>query len=166
VAKANANIAFMGDSITDYWSLPTTNLGVAGNSTLQMLDRFSSQVLGHGYRAVVILGGTNDLRYVVGPYVPEVNVALKNIESMASLAEAAGIEVVLCTLPPIQDETPRVVLINQGIAALAAAHQYKLVDYYTPMADHPEYFYDQVHPNAAGYAVMQAALTEVIPLDY
>jgi hypothetical protein len=64
----------MGDSITQSWHLPDHNAGVAGQTTVQMLDRFNVDILGHGFKRVVILGGTNDIRpptehldCVVGP---------------------------------------------------------------------------------------------------
>jgi lysophospholipase L1-like esterase len=168
ITQANANIAFMGDSITNSWWLPKTNFGVPGDTTSQMLARFPGQVIGHGYKAVVILGGTNDIRTVHLPIGPATATAISKIQAMAALAEADGQQVILCLIPPIQNEADysRVVYFNQAIAALAAEHNYKLVDYYTPMAGHPDYFSDQLHPNDAGYFVMQTALTGVLPLDY
>jgi lysophospholipase L1-like esterase len=167
-SRVNPNIAFMGDSITNYWSLPVTNLGVPGNTTTQMLARFPAEVLGNNYKAMVLLGGTNDVRVVHQPIGPVVDTAISNISEMASQAEANNLEVVLCLIPPIQIETDtvRVEALNTAIQALAAEHNYKLRDYYTPMVGHPEYFKDTLHPNAQGYAVMQKALAVVIPLDY
>jgi lysophospholipase L1-like esterase len=38
-----------------------------------------------------------------------------------------------------------------------------VVDYFTPMVGHPESFQsDGIHPNSAGYAVMEAALAAVV----
>ncbi|HEY6767724.1 MAG TPA: hypothetical protein VI386_23470 [Candidatus Sulfotelmatobacter sp.] len=39
---------------------------------------------------------------------------------------------------------------------------YLLVDYYTPLVGHPEDFKDGIHPNAAGYVLMEAALSAVL----
>ena len=164
IPRANSNIAFMGDSITAFWWLPKANLGVYGNTTTQMLARFPEEVLGHGYRAVVILGGTNDIR---GTYTPaEQTLAISNIGQMAAMAEKEGMEVILCEIPPIRGETERVVPFNAALASYAAEHGYKLVNYYAPMAGHPEYFRDGLHPNDLGYFAMQSVLTPVIPLDY
>jgi len=163
---ANSNIAFMGDSITNYWSLPATNFGVPGNTTTNMLDRFSGEVLGHGYKAVVILGGSNDIRNVNTSVDEEVATVVANLQAMAEDARKDNFVVVLCDLPPIANDDARVVPLNAAITSLAKANKYRLVDYYTPMAGHPEYFKDGLHPNDSGYAVMAAALSEVLPLDY
>jgi lysophospholipase L1-like esterase len=166
VFHANANIAFMGDSITQFWSLPASNLGVAGNDTTQMLARFPAEVSGHSYRAVVILGGTNDVRITTLPIEREVDSAIANIQTMASMAESQNLIVVLCTIPPMTGADDRVQALNAKIAALAEQNHFKLVDYYTPMAGHPEYFKDGIHPNDAGYLVMKTALAGVMPLSY
>ena len=164
--RANANIAFMGDSITALWWLPRTNLGVYGNTTTQMLARFPGQISGHSYKAVVILAGTNDVRIISTPIQQVVNTATGNIEKMAALAEANKLDVVLCMIPPIQGLDSRVQALDTAITALAQQHQYKVVDYYTPMVGHPEYFHDGEHPNDRGYFVMESALTPVMPLNY
>ncbi len=166
VAHANRNIAFMGDSITNFWWLPETNYGVPGDVTSQMLARFPSQVLGHHYKAVVILGGTNDMRHKTQTVPQEVDLAISNLQAMAAMAESEKMVVVLCTIPPIRNLNERVVPLNQAIEALAQEHHYKLVDYFTPMVGHPEYFRDGLHPSDEGYFVMQQALAKVLPLDY
>jgi lysophospholipase L1-like esterase len=164
--KANANIAFMGDSITFRWTLPTTNFGISGNTTAQMRFRYKGDVIGHGYKAVVILGGTNDLLHISLPLDQAISAAVINLQAMAEEAEADNIHVVLCEIPPIVNLDDQVVPLNQAIAAMAKAHSYPLVDYYTPMVGHPEYFIDGIHPTTAGYAVMQQALAQVLPIDY
>jgi len=164
--QANANIAFMGDSITAFWWLPKSNLGVYGNTTDQMLARYPSEIPSHGYKAIVILGGTNDVRVPSVPIQQAVDAAMNGIEQMAALADQENLEVVLCKIPPIQDLDSRVVALNTQIESFAQQHNYKLVDYYTPMIGHPEYFRDGEHPNDQGYFVMQRVLTPVVPLDY
>ena len=166
VPQANANIAFMGDSITAFWWLPKSNLGVYGDTTGQMLARYPSEVANHGFKAIVILGGTNNVRVATTPIQEEVAAAMSGIEQMATLAEQENLEVVLCLIPPIEGLDSRVVALNTQIASYAQQHSYRLVDYYTPMAGHPEYFRDGEHPNDQGYFVMQPVLTRVIPLNY
>jgi lysophospholipase L1-like esterase len=162
--KANANIAFMGDSITSYWTLPTTNLGVPGDTTAQMLSRFQAEVIGHGYKTVVILAGTNDVRNENYTAQEETAIAIPNIEQMASLGAAAKMTVVLCSIPPILNLPGRAEVLNAEIVRLAKAHGYLYVDYFTPLNHHPEYFKDNLHPNAQGYDVMQVALEGVISI--
>lgn len=165
---ANPNIAFIGDSITNYWSLPATNLGVPGDTTTMMLARFPSEVLGHDYKVVVILGGTNDIRNIYASLDKEVATAIANIGNMAAQAQKAKLIVVLCSVPPVEsaDEAGRPEALNAQIAKLAKAQGYLYVDYYTPMAGHPEYFKDELHPNGEGYAVMKAALEKVVSLTF
>ena len=161
-ATLNRTTVFMGDSITAWWPLPYNNRGIGGQRSSDMLARFSNDVLGHGYARVVILAGTNDIWFPI----PESDQAVQQIEAMAQMARAAGIEVVLCEIPPIilnQGEYyPAEVSLNAAIADFAMTNGYLLVDYYTPMFGHPEYFNDGVHPTAAGYAVMEAALSSVV----
>jgi lysophospholipase L1-like esterase len=156
----NNTSVFMGDSITEGWPLPDHNEGIYGQTTAQMLARFNTDVIGHGYKRVVILGGTNDVN------IPQVNVSdvAVNLDAMATMAEASGIEVILCKLPPINQSnlTERLTSVNQEITNLAQSKGLLLVDYFTPLSGHPEFFKDGVHPNAMGYAVMEDALSEVV----
>jgi len=156
----NSTTIFMGDSITQYWQLPEHNAGVAGQTTVQMLDRFNADVLGHGFKRVVILGGTNDIRLQQSP-----STVLLDLDAMGTMAQAAGIEVILCTLPPIpgqNDLRDQVTFVNQEITALVRLRGFQLVDYFTPMAGHPEYFIDGLHPDKLGYAVMETSLSTVV----
>ena len=93
---ANPHDAFMGDSITEGWTLPTVNLGIHGQTTAQMLERFPRQVPGHGYTTVFILGGTNDTLLHLDPQE-----TIANLGRMVDLAQAAKIEPVLSEIPPI-----------------------------------------------------------------
>jgi lysophospholipase L1-like esterase len=156
----------MGDSITALWFLPKSNLGISGNTTTQMLNRFSRDIATREYKAVIILGGTNDVRTLSRPIEDEVRTASSNIEQMAAIAEQRNLAVVLCGIPPIRGQNARVETLNAAIASLAEKHQYRYVDYYAPMTGHPEYFKDGVHPNDHGYMVMQGTLTGVLPLNF
>src|SRR5271170_4172388 len=153
--------AFMGDSITRYWTVPGANLGVSGNTTAQMLARYPTDVPGRGFRVFVLLGGTNDLLQ----HKP-VESAIANIAAMAQQAKAAGMVVVLCELPPDYEDPPVLLPwtleLNGLIKELAKSEGYLLVDYFDPMIGHPEYFRDKLHPNAEGYQVMDEALIPVL----
>src|SRR6185437_2711731 len=66
--ESSARVVFMGDSITDFWHLEHNfgtrdyiNRGISGQTTPQMLLRFMADVVALKPKAVVILGGTNDL---------------------------------------------------------------------------------------------------------
>ena len=150
----NRTTVFMGDSITAYWSLPYHNAGISSQTTDQMLDRFASDVLGHYYKRAVILGGTNDTR--LDSFVA--SDVIENLSKMTAIAESAGIEVILCTVPPNFSDArseERVVDLNQQIVALTAAKGLLLVDYFSVLAGCPDYFIDGIHPNEFGYAAME-----------
>jgi acyl-CoA thioesterase I len=164
--KADVHIAFLGDSITQGWKYPAVNLGIHGNTTAQMLDRFPREVPGHGYTTVVILGGTNDVLTSVAP-----ETTIHNLETLAEDTLAQHAQPVLCEIPPIfhdydpkdpRDFSPAVKELNRRIAALAAMHGWKLVDYYGALAGHPEFSSDGVHMKRRGYNAMHDAAVKVL----
>jgi lysophospholipase L1-like esterase len=55
-----------------------------------------------------------------------------------------------------------VVQVNAAIKQLANQNGYLVVDYYTPLLNDPQDFPDGLHPNAAGYAIMEQALAGVV----
>jgi acyl-CoA thioesterase I len=157
IFKADPHTAFLGDSITQLWWYPTSNLGYHGDTTARMLKRFPSELPNHGYTTVVILAGTNDILLDVDP-----NLTIQNLEKLAQLVVDQHAEPILCEIPPIfhgwpgdtRNHMPSVLELNRRIAQLAAEHHWKLVDYYTPLATHPNYFIDGVHPTRTGYVIM------------
>jgi lysophospholipase L1-like esterase len=164
--KADPHIAFLGDSITQLWWYPTANLGLSGDTTAKMLARFPLMVPSHGYTTVVLLGGTNDVLLGIAP-----DETLRNLEELARQTVQQHAEPVLCTLPPIfhswvpgdiKDYKPQVLELNRRIAQLAVEHDWKLVDFYTPLANHPGYATDGVHMKRSGYLVMVVALHRVL----
>lgn len=161
-ASLNNTTVFVGDSITHFWPMPAHNAGISGQKTSEMLDRFSRDVLGRGYKRVVILGGTDDI--ILPPH--DLSIVPVNLKAMAAMARDAGIEVVLCELPPItwggNDMNPQVASVNETIRALANEKGYLLVEYDKSMSGHPEYFHDGVHPTSLGYAVMETVLSEAV----
>jgi lysophospholipase L1-like esterase len=164
----NPTTAFLGDTVTANWRMPDHNLAVSGQRTQDMLASFNRQVLNHGYTRVVILAGTTDLAASPNESpdraVTQVTTQVAaQIAAMARIARDAGIEPVLCTIPPIlgvDEET--VASLNAAIADLALHNHYRLVDFYTPMYGHSDYFLDAVHPSREGYSVMERALASAI----
>lgn len=188
-AAANAALAenplvvFMGDSLTDGWDDTNPGFftacryacrGISGQVTAQMLSRFRADVLDLSPVAVVILAGSNDVACNNGFVAPEHIVG--NIASMAELAEAHGIRPILCSVlpagrfpwrPDITDVTGKLRDLNARLRLYAAEKGYTWVEYYEALATpdgsmRPEYTQDGVHPNAAGYAVMERIVTPVL----
>ena len=162
VISADSDVAFLGDSITKGWDYPRANFGIFGNTTAQMLTRFGQIVPGHNYRQVVILGGTNDVLLKVNS-----DETINNLETLGEKTVKENSEPVLCEIPPIfhnyipadkKNYMPAVIDLNRQIVLLAQRHQWKLVDYYTPLINHPNYLADGVHMKRRGYLVMEAAL--------
>ena len=109
--KDEQRVVFMGDSITDSWDdpkyggffpgKPYINRGISGQTTPQMLIRFRADVIALKPKVVVILAGTNDIAGNTGPMSLE---AIEdNLISMAELARANKIRVVLASVLPISD---------------------------------------------------------------
>jgi lysophospholipase L1-like esterase len=176
-------VVFMGDSITDAWGRqygqffpgkPYVNRGISGQTTPQMLIRFRPDVIALKPKAVVILAGTNDLSGNTGPMTLDETEG--NLMSMAELAKANGIQVVLSAVMPVCDyirpQTARrppekIVALNKWIKDYAASNGFVYLDYYTPMIDDAamlkkELTYDGLHPNEAGYAIMMPAAQKAI----
>jgi lysophospholipase L1-like esterase len=161
--QLNDSSVFVGASIIQFWPMPVHNAGGAGQTTSQVLARFQAAVTGHGYVRVILLCGTNDV--VQG--LPDLARAITdNLRAMDQIAKDAGLQVVLGELPPatsggvVYDST--MAKIDASIAQLANERHDVVVDFYTPMLGHPEYFNDGVHPNAAGYAVMESAVAAAV----
>ena len=172
-----------GDSITRNWAgLDQAWLdehhfvgrGISGQTTMQMLPRFRSDVIELHPEYAVILAGANDIARNNG-YI-SVEHIFGNLVSMVELARANGIKPVMCTLCPareigwhrrVGDPRPQIAQLNELIKAYAAEQGIPLVDYHSVMRGpddgmDPRYERDAVHPNLAGYKVMEKALLEVL----
>ncbi|CAD5250613.1 MULTISPECIES: SGNH/GDSL hydrolase family protein [unclassified Imperialibacter] len=181
-AKGENRVVFMGNSITEGWSRvnpeffegkPYVNRGISGQTTPQMLVRFRADVIDLKPVVVVILAGTNDIAGNTGPSTLEM--IADNIYSMAELARANGIKVVLSSVVPAYDypwkpgmePAPKIVALNKMIKAYADKNKIVYVDYFSAMADDrdglpKEMAEDGVHPTKAGYNVMEPLVEAAI----
>ena len=171
-AEGESRVVFMGDSITEGWKLegsfpgkPYINRGISGQTTPQMVLRFRQDVIALKPKVVVILAGTNDIAGNTGPET--IGQIEDNLASMADLAWANHIKVVLCSVLPAFDypwtpgmtPAPKIVAINKWMKDYAAEKGHVYVDYHTAMKDERDGLPktlsgDGVHPTPAGFAVM------------
>jgi lysophospholipase L1-like esterase len=190
-AKNEARVVFMGDSITDSWDdpkyggffpgKPYLDRGISGQTTPQMLIRFRPDVIALQPKVVVILAGTNDLAGNTGPMT--LQAIEDNLASMAELARAHGIRVVLASVLPISDyekdrtgqpitrskQRPpdQIRALNEWMKNYANTNQMIYLDYFAAMADEPgflreELSEDGLHPNQKGYDIMSPLAEKAI----
>ena len=176
-------IVFMGDSITEEWGnlYPEffsgnyyINRGIGGQTTPQMLIRFKPDAIDLKPYAIIILAGTNDIAGNTGPST--VRMITDNIFSMAELAIAYEIKVVLASILPVYqypwvddvlDPPSAIDSINSKIKEYVENKGLLYLDYYSSMVDDRkglklDFTGDGVHPNEAGYKVMSAIAGEII----
>ena len=174
-APGENRVVFMGDSITEAWKIegadgffpgkPYINRGISGQTAPQMVLRFRQDVIDLKPKVVIILAGTNDIAGNTGPETVEQIEGY--LASMAELAAANKIKVVLCSITPAYDypwkpgmePAPKIDAINAWMKGYAEEHHHVYVDYHSAMKDNrdglpPNLSHDGVHPLPAGYAVM------------
>lgn len=175
---SSKNIVFMGDSITEFWKTndptffsenPYIDRGISGQTTAEMLHRFQQDVIDLKPSVVVILAGINDIAENSGPIT--LGQILDNIVAMVDLADDNDIKVVLCSIVPANkfnwnpkiQPAQKVIDLNEMLEDYAIQNKITFVDYYSEMVDNDkglqlQYGEDGVHPNLAGYKVMEEIL--------
>jgi hypothetical protein len=100
-ATYQPKVVFIGDETTSQWPMDNPNWinkGVPGNTTDQMLARFQTDVIDLHPDVVHILGGANDAKDEDWPDDDECGIdTCDNLNSMAQMALAAGIKVIVGT---------------------------------------------------------------------
>ena len=181
--KDERRVVFMGDSITEEWSnlYPEyftekgyINRGIGGQTTPQMLIRFKPDVVDLKPEIVVVLAGTNDIAGNTGP--SNAKMITDNIFSMAEIAKAYQMEVVLSSILPvyeydwareIKDPPSTIQAVNDALKQYASDHGLIYLDYFSSMVDerqglNSDYTSDGVHPNESGYTLMSSLAEEVL----
>lgn len=170
---------FFGDSITDfcdleeyYPGLNAVNLGVAGNTTGDMLDRIQA-VYDREPDIVVILGGVNDLY----EDIPE-DVIVANLRAIIQGIQehVPKVKILLQSVYPIVEGSPllfnrRIMTLNGRLEGAAFELGCTYVDVFSALRTEDGrlqdgYSYDGLHPSEEGYAaacpVVSAALKDMI----
>ena len=183
VAPGEKRVVFMGNSITEFWKTVDGDFfiknksfvdrGISGQTTPQMLVRFRNDVINLNPALVIILAGTNDIAGNTGPITLEE--IFGNIASMAELAKASNIKVILCSVLPVYnypwspglEPAGKIIKLNDLIQSYAKKNNIAYIDFHTPMADEKKgmkaaYSPDGVHPNLQGYKVMDALVEKAV----
>jgi acetyl esterase/lipase/lysophospholipase L1-like esterase len=175
-------VVFMGNSITDAWinfnpgyfkNNPYIDRGISGQTTPQMLVRFSEDVVNLKPAVVVILAGTNDIAGNTGPETLEE--IFENIVAMAQLAKANSIRVVISSVLPVYEypwrpgiqPAEKIATLNKMLKTYAAGHNIVYLNYYDSLVDdkkgmQAQYSKDGVHPTLEGYKVMEPLADKAI----
>ena len=176
------NSVLMGDSITEGWFATDPGFftknnfvgrGIGGQVTSQMLLRFREDVIKLKPKRVIILAGTNDIAENQGPI--SLDKVFGNIVSMAELAKANNIKVVLCSVLPAYDfpwrkdmqPSDKVIALNKMIKDYAQKNNITYVDYHNALKNEKnglpkEIAEDGIHPNKSGYEKMEAILMKTL----
>ena len=184
--KANGNypkVVFMGNSITENWAYYHPNFfsdnnfcgrGISGQTSSQMLVRFTADVVELHPKAVVIMAGTNDVAH--NDYYVEPEKVVENIIAMCNLAKANGIVPIISSIPPCSEFPWRkeilnpgqtIVNINKSLKEYADKNGIVYVDYHAALADEnlglPKTLSgDGCHPNPDTYFTMEEMVLKAI----
>ena len=176
-------IVFLGNSITDAWASYDSTFfiqnnyigrGISGQSSTQMLVRFRQDVVSLKPKAVIVNAGTNDILENAGPYNPDLTFG--NIQSMAEIAKANGIKVILSSVLPattfemrlsIGDRSAFVIALNNRIKAYAKANGIPYIDYHSALKNDKngmnlDMAEDGIHPTIKAYKIMESLAQEQI----
>ncbi len=175
-------VVFMGNSITEGWYQHRPDFfkkndflsrGIGGQTTPQMLIRFTPDVIDLKPEVVIILAGTNDIAGNTG--FSSVKMITDNLAAMAQLAKSVGIQVILSSILPV-DRYPwspnakaieMIAEVNLWIEAYAKINGFIYLDYFSIMVNESSgmkkvYSTDGVHPNIQGYKVMEPEVLKAI----
>ena len=184
IASGNyPEVVFMGNSITDNWAyfhpdfFSSHNFcgrGISGQTSAQMLVRFTDDVIDLHPKAVVIMAGTNDVAH--NEYWVSPERVVDNIVAMCNQAQANGIVPIISSIPPcsefpwrkeIKNPGQTIVDINKSLKAYADANGIVYLDYHSALTDEnlglPKTLSDDgCHPLPDTYFTMEEMVLEAI----
>jgi len=174
---------FMGDSITEGWSLNDpeffsrnnfVNRGIGGQTSPQMLIRFKPDAVNLKPKMIIINAGTNDIAANTGPASPEM--IIDNICSMAEIGLKNDIRIALSTILPVYkypwnekvtNVPDRISKVNTALQKYSEKHSLIFIDFFKSMVNEQRglkaaYGVDGVHPTKQGYKVMSNVVKNTI----
>ncbi|MEO6815811.1 MAG: GDSL-type esterase/lipase family protein [Edaphobacter sp.] len=171
VAAGEKRVILYGASVAEYWGTREPaffenksyiDRGIGGQTSGQMLIRFRQDVINLHPAAVVFLESTNDVSQDM-----TAGRSTDNWQSIAELAKANGIQMILTSITPSNHfpwspklhpaETIR--QRNAWLKDYAASHSLVYVDFFPVLANaesgmKADLTVDGVHPNKQGYELM------------
>ena len=176
-------VVFMGNSITELWAIyhpeffSSNNYcgrGISGQTSAQMLVRFTADVVNLHPKAVVIMAGTNDVAH--NDYWVEPERVVENIVAMCDLALAHDIVPIISSIPPcsefvwrkeIENVGQTIVEINRVLKTYADEKGLVYVDYHSAFVDENLGFpktlsEDGCHPDPDTYFTMEDLVLKAI----
>jgi lysophospholipase L1-like esterase len=167
-----------GASITKGWDLnkyfpgkKLLNRGVGSQSDVQLLTRFSSDILQLEPGQVVI-------KFCSGNFIPQANIGTMwdEFEIMVRMSLVRGIKPIVATVIPVTRRaekfdnysiTSQIKIFNDKVKKLASELKLNVADYYSAMADGEGFLpdtmaRDEIHPNEEGYNRMAEVLRPMI----
>ncbi len=180
-----ARVACLGDSITELTGYPEDLQKLAGNTSVVCNFGYSGSTVvfdssepyffehefknakAFGPTTVIIMLGTNDAHpdaySSINNFVSNYEIMIRSIQSISSKPK-----IFLVEPPPIFNSSLGINIDNyvQGviprIQEVANQTGLPLIDVYTPLLNHPEYFSDGLHPNSEGAKVIANIIYEAI----
>lgn len=178
-------IVFIGNSITEGWAHHSADFfakynfvgrGISGQTSPQLLLRFRDDVINLRPSAVIINVGTNDIAENTGAYDPKFT--LGNIKSMAEIAKANKVRVILSSVlpakgfgwrPNVTDAPEKIEALNSEIKAYAKQMGFTYIDYHAQLKDEngalkANFGDDGVHPNKECYKLMEEIVLSTLKI--
>ena len=187
VPEGKELVVFLGDSRAQAWPAPQsdrfvfTNRGMSGQTTAQVLGRFSDDIPILDPNIIVIQVGINDLTAI--PTLPNqqrkiISQCKRNLQELTKQSEALGATVIITTIFPIRNTffpwqtfgsdavAKSVDEVNQFINSLSRENVI-VMDTFEILADtdgnlKSKYGLDTLHINAQGYQALNEALSEIL----
>lgn len=144
----------MSEKGLDHVDVSFINMGILGDTTRSMLERFDSHVAAHEPDYVIVLGGINDL-YMFHSLESIIN----NLKQIYGKAREAGSEPIACTITSVlgyDQMIPRIMELNDMIKSYCTEHGILVADLFEATSDkqgklRETFSSDGVHLSHAGY---------------
>lgn len=166
----SVDVVFIGDSLTEGYSLPdfytgfsVLNRGIGGDTTFGVEDRLNTSAFEVNPRVVVMMIGTNNVDSMLDNYE---SILIKMKENLPDT------KVVVMSVPPAgqgcADRNPTIALNNVSLKLLAEKHGCIYVDIFSLLYDvntgelRAEYTTDGIHFTKEGYDVITNELNPIL----